>query len=771
MMLFGKKIKNYLLLAVLGANLFVGASPFVHRDAIWNHKKLPTTFYGRLAKVGLVGSIAGLLAMLAPKKAPFGIAALFISAAATWKLTSGNTVDDWMNDLSKAVENVSTHSLLQQSAFDGNRWQASNSGITDLQLRLKEVGDDLGKLISVVRLLLDCRAGELSKAQKDTLLKVSHDLNALNVVHEQRYAWVLAAADYDTFLEQFTFVSRAPELISQDDFSWMYSASGVRKPFGALVANLKKLKNSIDCMKDVSNKLLGREHERVVRESVLHDVTIKMQQIIEIKKLCDVRLLYASAHYDHERLGEKYSSIVRSGVCAQSPLDDESWMKHGAVFRDLSALACDLRDSKILFEEIIRIGDSLLRQDVSIYFSEQELSDIYAKTEKSREMIKICLQRIKTITGLQLIQNFNAQVVPVLSAAVLREGGSRWMDATSANSWPLDGLLQLLSASRDAITECISAGSQVSLNADVRALKNTYIVELQKTINSLQRALELTNQRILSIKHSAAYAQEVQAKKDYEHALRQEEIRRREEKRRLENERRQREEQQRQDRIRQERERLYQQQQPVPTAPPMQVSSPQALTPAPTAPPMDVPVVCPAVVPTAPSTIDQTVQVVDQPEVGECFCGDGVLPNDAYVLNCSCKNSFYHKDCIRDWIKNKPTCPTCRATVTLADVMKKDFSQPVVVPQSAPVTNPSVQPAVTPVTVVPAAQVVPVAPTLQVDADRECYFCMEVDGDCTTANCDCTVKKAACRECLQEWLDAHHTCPRCQKEGVTLTTL
>ena len=225
--------------------------------------------------------------------------------------------------------------------------------------------------------------------------------------------------------------------------------------------------------------------------------------------------------------------------------------------------------------------------------------------------------------------------------------------------------------------------------------------------------------------------------------------------------------------MRQERERLYHQQQPVPTAPPMEVQSYQA--PRPTAPPMDTPAVNPVVIPTAPPAIDHADAVVDQAQVGECFCGDGVLPNDAFVLNCPCKNSFYHKDCIRNWVTQSKKCPTCRAIVTLADIMRKDFSQSAVVEtQPALIPNSEVQPtppSVTePTTVLAAPQPLP-AVTVQIDADRECYFCMEVDGDCTTANCDCTVKKAACRECLQEWLDAHHTCPRCQKEGATLITL
>jgi hypothetical protein len=773
-MLFGKKIKNYLLLVVLGANLFVGGSSFVSKDAIWNNNKLPSTFYGRLTKISLVGFFTAFvswrLAGLKFKESStfLGFLATSVSIAAAWNLSSGNTVDVWMNDLLKGVEAVATHSLLQQSAFDGNRWYASNTEIADLQLRLKEVGDDLARLISVTRVLLDCRAREFSKHQKDSLLKLSDNLNKLNFLHEYRYAWVLAAADYDTFLEQFGFVVRAGVLSEGDNWMIGSDPSGARRfvrfSFNELVFQLKKVKSLVECLEDLSAKLLGAAHANVVKESVVMDVREKMKTLAELKKLCLARLAYSVSRENYEQLNSKYSKVLTSGVSAQSPIDDESWMKSGLVYRDLNVLAQSLKDNKILFEEIISIGDSLLRQDSAIHFSEQELSAIYVKTEKSRELIRFCLQRMKIISVMQLVQGFNREVASLLADQVLSEHGSVWKNATSGQSWPLEALLQRLNASRDSVSACMSRGAQISLNQDLRVLKNSYILELQKTMSALSYALDVANQRIMFIKNSVAFAQEGQEKIAYEHALRQEKIRKKEEARRLEAERRQLQEQQRQDRIRQERERLYQQQQPAPTAPPMDVQ-PLCHAPTPTAPPMDIQFTSPTIVSTAPPAI------VGQPEVGECFCGDDVLQNDAYVLNCSCKNSFYHKDCIQDWIKNKPTCPTCRAAVTLADVVKKDFSQPVVVAQSAPVTNPAVQSAVTPVTVVPAAQVVPAAPTLQVDADRECYFCMEVDGDCTTANCGCTVKKAACRECLQEWLDAHHTCPRCQKEGATLVGL
>jgi hypothetical protein len=258
----------------------------------------------------------------------------------------------------------------------------------------------------------------------------------------------------------------------------------------------------------------------------------------------------------------------------------------------------------------------------------------------------------------------------------------------------------------------------------------------------LQQALELANQRIMFVRHSAVYAEEVRVKQARLEAQRLEQIVR--------------EAQERRDREQREHQAAAAAHHVVvPTAPPAEaVVVPVVIVP--TAPPMSA-VISPAVMP--------VVSAVVQNSVGECFCGDEVNAADAYVLSCSCKTSVYHKDCIRQWVQQSKNCPTCRAVATLADVAKK--SEVLIVAEVVPAVQ-QPQPSAPPAT--PEAPAV-VAPAIAQDDDRECYLCMDSVGDCTTSNCDCTVKKAACRACLQSWLSAQHTCPRCQKQGATLVDL
>lgn len=50
-------------------------------------------------------------------------------------------------------------------------------------------------------------------------------------------------------------------------------------------------------------------------------------------------------------------------------------------------------------------------------------------------------------------------------------------------------------------------------------------------------------------------------------------------------------------------------------------------------------------------------------EIQECIIcmEDFTVPNPPFSLRCSCKDQFYHKDCITHWLLKAATCPICRS--------------------------------------------------------------------------------------------------------------
>ena len=37
--------------------------------------------------------------------------------------------------------------------------------------------------------------------------------------------------------------------------------------------------------------------------------------------------------------------------------------------------------------------------------------------------------------------------------------------------------------------------------------------------------------------------------------------------------------------------------------------------------------------------------------------------NDVSIINCNCKNTLFHTECIKTWCKEKPECPLCRKNI------------------------------------------------------------------------------------------------------------
>ena len=326
------------------------------------------------------------------------------------------------------------------------------------------------------------------------------------------------------------------------------------------------------------------------------------------------------------------------------------------------------------------------------------------------------------VVGLQKIEDFVVEYTHGMTNRLAQEssiGGSdlSWMQLSRNAEWPLEEVCVRLRTLRTELSKTLQQGESLARSSDLQRLSESRKNVVKSRIDSLKRAINLVDQRLTFIQHSTMYAEEVAKKRSIETA-RQEE---------RERERRAREEAAQ--RAADERAREldhYRQAQADVSTPHTQSTT----NPAPSAP----------------------------PALESCFCGDDIPAGQEYVLSCLCKNSFYHRDCIQRWVASSKTCPTCRMRAAVADIKKYQASQVIV--------SPAVTPTAPPVSPQPA----PVASTVPAVEAEVCYICEDDESvaDCTTANCDCTVKKAACRTCLQSWLAARKTCPRCQKSGATL---
>ena len=50
----------------------------------------------------------------------------------------------------------------------------------------------------------------------------------------------------------------------------------------------------------------------------------------------------------------------------------------------------------------------------------------------------------------------------------------------------------------------------------------------------------------------------------------------------------------------------------------------------------------------------------------ECsICFDETPITNLYELKCSCRNKFYHKDCLKKWLCKSGSCPFCRKKMYL----------------------------------------------------------------------------------------------------------
>lgn len=47
------------------------------------------------------------------------------------------------------------------------------------------------------------------------------------------------------------------------------------------------------------------------------------------------------------------------------------------------------------------------------------------------------------------------------------------------------------------------------------------------------------------------------------------------------------------------------------------------------------------------------------------ICYDETPIKNLYELNCSCRDKFYHKDCLKQWLCKSGSCPFCRKKMYL----------------------------------------------------------------------------------------------------------
>lgn len=67
----------------------------------------------------------------------------------------------------------------------------------------------------------------------------------------------------------------------------------------------------------------------------------------------------------------------------------------------------------------------------------------------------------------------------------------------------------------------------------------------------------------------------------------------------------------------------------------------------------------------------------------------GVIDNDLCILTCGCKTSFYHNECINNYLQFKNQCPTCKKQWAQKPAFKSNY-----VNKNQPIENVSWTPSV-----------------------------------------------------------------------------
>jgi len=724
-----KKVQKFTVLFVVAA----GVIPQQTSPNIWDSHQAPAKFSQIVMKSILSGGVGGAAALVISKMVQkgahdtwqrhgtsVGVVGL-LTGVITYLSCKDNTPEMWLTQFFTKFNEVTFHPALSKTNLDNAAWikaQGSIEELEELQRSLTRACSDIPKLLRVVDILLSIGLDEFRPETIVELRANKEVLIELNNLALTRHGLISVTVDYEHFQQLYARIKRAGVLVGGTGYAWLESC-GVRQSFKHLRQELADLNGLFTRIDGILKRLSVAGAQPILTVDQKLELARRIPQLSRRRERCTVRLAYVTARADYEDFSYYYSVCVRDPVLQVAGIfgDDDAWfMRHGSQ-RNLLDVTRDLKRRSYDLQQGISLAHRLVKSSNLQYFSAAEQSQIHTMSRVLQDLLALCEERQHMVLGLQAIDDFVAEYAHVMSNGLTQEsvrGASdlSWMQISRSVQWPLEDVCDRLRACKSDLSRVLQLGEDVMYSSKVQKLSFSRKNMVKTRMDGLRRAINLVEQRLTFVLHSTMYAEEVAKKRSLE-TYRQEELVREQ---RAREEARQREAQQRaaeRERQRQELERALTQ---------------QGTPSEPSAPPADQ-------------------------QLDACFCGDDIQPNDRYVLSCPCKNVFYHKDCINRWVGPNKKCPHCRTAVTLTDVQK--YTAPANPTPTAPPVQP--QPAIP----------VPPAPIVEVE---ECYLCMDSDNvaDCTTASCDCTVKKPACRSCLQEWFSTHNTCPRCQKTGATI---
>lgn len=767
---------------------------------VWDKHHEPSSSFRTISKTtvaGVVGAVFGFALGIAfqhsrTKQLCTLIGAL-LAGALVHRHEASNKPDVWLQQFLTRFHELSIDNLLSDAKNSPSQWLVATYGSSNLEslaVSLESKSTEIRKLKNVCDILLALGVAEFRVETIVDLKEYRQQLNNFEVLARARYMWVSTIVDYEEFNKLYTKLSKVPVLSSAKE-SWMLEGSR-RVPFSILKEKLEELSVSFVRVEALAKRLLMGDRQALLSDEQRTSILGRYERLASRSVRCQQRLEYSAARADLDVFNQRFGVCVAIPVLAFSGnVNDESWLMQNNSVRRLNDVARELQSSLVDLEREVTRSQSFLKSSWMRHFSSEEASEIASKALVLKDLLNLCRERQRMVRGLQKLEFFTREYTIAIAPRVVQEGllgrsDLSWMNVDRNIQWPLEHVCNLLKESKKELSRVMERGLEIGRSLDVQALNDSRKNTLTNQVSNLQRALVLVDQRLLFITHSTMYADEKNRKRALEFEAQQRELREKQENiRQMEQQVKDQAERQRRDReaVEQERVRLQQQreldlsqqeqrlrevrnqQQSYQNNPVREtvVVMPKAITPKPDAP-----------------------RVQNVP-LKSCFCGDEIPVGSLYKLACSCKSSFYHRDCIKKWVQDSKTCPTCRTRVMLADIQKVDASKPTAPEMPKPAAtalqnSPKQEPETKPSSVVipprPVEQVsvqkpsVPQAPAASVVVAEpdECYLCMDSDNvaDSTTANCDCTVKKPSCRACLQDWLTRNHTCPNCRKAGATL---
>ena len=788
---------------MLVAALVLGLLPnFAFAKNVWDAHQEPSSSFsmvGKTTAAGLIGALCGFalgsVAQNSKTKPMCALVGALLAGALAHRYEASNKPEVWLQQFLTRFHELSIDNLLSDSNNSPSQWLVSTYGSSNLEslaLSLKSKSTEIQKLKNVCDILLALGVAEFRVETVVDLKEYRQQLNGFEVLAKARYMWVSTIVDYEEFSKFYTKLSKVPVLSSASE-SWMLEG-GRRVPFSVLKETLEDLSLSFARVEVLAKRLLTGERQALLSDEQRTSILGRYERLASRSVRCRQRLEYSAARADLDVFNQRFGACVNTPVLLLSGnVNDESWLMQNSSVRHLNDVARDLQSSLVDLEREVARSQGFLKSSSMRHFSSEEASEIASKALVLKDLVSLCRERQRVVRGLQKIESFGKEYTNVMAPRVVQEGllgrsDLSWMNVDRNIQWPLEHVCTLLKDSKKELSKILERGLDVGRSLDVQALSDSRRNALMNQVSNLQRALVLVDQRLLFVTHSTMYADERNRKKALELEAQQRELREKQENiRHMEQQVKDQADRQRREReaVEQERVRLQQQRELDLVAVEQRARNqqqnyqdnlvhkvqlektvavePKTIAPKPSSPP------------------------VQNVPLESCFCGDEIPSGSMYKLDCSCKSSFYHRDCIKKWVQNSKTCPTCRLRVTLADIQRVGAFKPVApeIPKPAPIalvnslkTEQKTQVPLSSIPQKPVEQVsvqkpsvpqAPVAPVVVVEPD-ECYLCMDSDNvaDSTTANCDCTVKKPACRACLQDWLARNHTCPNCRKSGATL---